>query len=429
MRRSFGFAIAAFTSAVLALSGVSAVAAERDDWVNKRDQAANESSDLEEQIAGLDDDLKEMYRKLEDVRKDLPVAKDELDKAQAQYASAQRELEQVTDRLNVAKEDKARIDEEIAKAGSQSTQSRQGISLMVREVYRSGDFTASPLMIAMTSKSTADITRRAAGAETMAVAQSRALLAAQDSLAVERNRSARQEALTDRIGKLQAKAENAERIASESKTLAETKLGELQSLEQKEAKRADDVSKVREEAKRQLAASEREYEVARQNIARIDEENRRKQLEWQQNQTPPPATGGGVQTSGVLSYPLGQRYPLASPFGYRWHPVYQTWRLHEGTDIAAPCGTPALATANGVVSLVTWSPTGGNYLSLNYGLIGGNSYQTYYLHLQSAAVSVGQTVSRGQVVGYVGSTGASTGCHLHYEVVLNGTNVDPANYL
>ncbi|MDO5034581.1 MAG: peptidoglycan DD-metalloendopeptidase family protein [Actinomycetaceae bacterium] len=416
----------------LTFSGVSAFGDERDDWVDKQQQAENERAELEEHIAGLDDELKELYRKLDEVRRDIPLAQSELAAAEAKYQSAQRELEQVTDRLNVAIEDKARIDEEIAKANEESTQSRQGISLMVREVYRSGDYSASPLVIAMTSKSTADISERTASAQTMAVAQSRALFTAQESLAVEKNRAARQEALTERISKLQEKAQAAEQAAASARMLSEQKLGELQTLEASETKRAGDVEKVKDKAKQQLAESERAFEVARANIARIDEENRKNEIAWQQNQAQNPGAvypGGTVPTSGLFGYPLPQVYPVTSPFGYRFHPIYEQWRLHSGIDYGVPCGVPTLATANGVVTAVSYNQISGNYVTLNYGIVGGNSYQTMYLHLQGTAVSVGQTVSRGQVVGYVGTTGSSTGCHLHFELIRNGVEVDARNYM
>lgn len=432
-RRGLG---AVSVGAVLALTFTfaGAFADERDDWVSKQNAADNQRAELEEQISGLDEDLQQMYLKLDDVRRNIPEAQGELDVAQSQYASAQRELEQITDRLNVAIEEKDRIDAEIEESDSESKSTRHDIGQLVREVYRSGDLSSSPLVIAMTSKSTADITQRAAGAQTIAVAQSRALTSAQESLAVERNRYARQEALTERVSNLQAKASEARDIAAEAKSLATEKLGELQKLEQTEIARAADVEKVKVKAKEQLAASEAAYQTARANIARIDEQNRQNQIAWQQNQSQKPGkpganSSGGVQTNGLFGYPFSQTYPITSTFGYRFHPIYQQMRLHAGTDYGAPCGTPVLATANGVVSSASFHSSMGNYVMLNYGLVNGNSFQTIYMHLTRSVVSTGQSVSKGQLLGYVGTTGSSTGCHLHYEMHRNGTPVDARNYM
>jgi murein DD-endopeptidase MepM/ murein hydrolase activator NlpD len=120
---------------------------------------------------------------------------------------------------------------------------------------------------------------------------------------------------------------------------------------------------------------------------------------------------------------------VTSGYGYRYHPILGINKLHSGVDYGAPCGVPTLATANGVVTAVSYNPVSGNYVTLNYGLVNGASYQAMYIHLQGAAVSPGQRVSRGQTVGYVGSTGGSTGCHLHYEFLRNGYSVDARNYM
>ncbi|MDO5049609.1 MAG: peptidoglycan DD-metalloendopeptidase family protein [Actinomycetaceae bacterium] len=433
-RRGFKATILALVSAMaITLSGAGAVADDRDKWVDQKEQAESDRAVLEQQLIGLDEDLKELYLKLDDVRREIPLAQGELAAAEAQFASATREYEQVTDQLNAAVAEKDRIDADIKKADDESDRTRTSMAQLAREMYRSGETTSSPLVIAMTAKSTADITKRTAGAQTVAIAQSRAFLSARESVAVEKNHLARQDALTDRIANLQAQAQIAQNAAADAQMMASAKLAELQNLEKTESARAAKVEEVQDEAKQQLIESERAFEEAKRNIARIDEENRQKQLAWQQAQQAQQNTSGGggssVQTSGVFGYPLPRAYPVTSPFGYRFHPILGIQKLHAGTDYGAPCGVPALATANGVVTEVSYNSVSGNYVTLNYGLIGGNSYQSMYIHLQGAAVGVGQQVKRGQVVGYVGNTGGSTGCHLHYEFIQNGYSVDGTRFM
>lgn len=116
---------------------------------------------------------------------------------------------------------------------------------------------------------------------------------------------------------------------------------------------------------------------------------------------------------------------VASGFGYRVDPLYKDYRLHAGLDFAAPSGTPIYATADGVVQAAGFNTDGyGNKVVINHGY----GYQTLYGHMVRVKAKVGQGVKRGEVIGYIGSTGKSTGPHCHYEVIKRGTKVDPVYY-
>lgn len=113
---------------------------------------------------------------------------------------------------------------------------------------------------------------------------------------------------------------------------------------------------------------------------------------------------------------------MASGFGYRIDPVYKTVKMHAGLDFSAPQGTPIYATADGIVKLAGNSGNGyGNYVVVNHGY----GYETLYGHQYRIKVKAGQRVKRGELIGWVGSTGKSTGPHLHYEVHKNGRHIDP----
>ena len=113
---------------------------------------------------------------------------------------------------------------------------------------------------------------------------------------------------------------------------------------------------------------------------------------------------------------------IASGFGYRIDPVYKTTKFHAGLDFAAPQGTPIYATADGNVTTAGNSGNGyGNHVVINHGY----GYETLFGHMVRVKVHVGETVKRGQVIGWVGSTGKSTGPHCHYEVHKNGEKIDP----
>jgi murein DD-endopeptidase MepM/ murein hydrolase activator NlpD len=120
-----------------------------------------------------------------------------------------------------------------------------------------------------------------------------------------------------------------------------------------------------------------------------------------------------------------QLVALASGFGWRTHPIYKVKKLHTGIDFAASIGTPIYATADGTVAEVSVKFSGyGKMVEVNHGF----GYRTRYAHMHEFAVRPGQTIKRGDLIGYVGNTGLSTAPHLHYEVLINGDHVDPVHY-
>lgn len=131
-------------------------------------------------------------------------------------------------------------------------------------------------------------------------------------------------------------------------------------------------------------------------------------------------------SAGSIGAPLAN-LATASPFGFRISPITGgSGDFHRGQDFVAQCGTSVLAAASGTVTFVGWHEYGGgNRVVVDH----GNGLETTYNHLSSATVSEGQTVTRGDVVALSGTTGASTGCHLHFEVQVNGEVVDPAGWL
>lgn len=134
----------------------------------------------------------------------------------------------------------------------------------------------------------------------------------------------------------------------------------------------------------------------------------------------------------ILS-PQGFIRPLlarpGSPFGPRFHPILKYTRMHNGNDWGAACGVPLYAAQSGTVVKAGWQGGFGNYVIIDHGVINGKSVMTGYAHQQKMTVRAGQRVEMGQQIGYVGTTGLSTGCHLHLQVYENGTPVDPMRYI
>ena len=146
--------------------------------------------------------------------------------------------------------------------------------------------------------------------------------------------------------------------------------------------------------------------------------------------------GGIVTRDGVISYAphagvaVPSRMPvdgvrLTSGYGMRDHPILRKRRQHNGVDLAAARGTPVYATADGLIGKAQYWGSYGNYVQIEH----GGQLQTRYAHLSSYTVNSGDMVRKGELIGYIGSTGRSTGPHLHYEVRVDGVPVDPRPYM
>lgn len=206
----------------------------------------------------------------------------------------------------------------------------------------------------------------------------------------------------------------------------DSKVAQLQADEEKIQA---DLNDAEEKYKAQLEEAKRQEE-ARKEAERLEAEK-------QQQAAQKPSTGGSsnsgssnsggssssnpvVDPAGDWYWPLPGYYYISSVYGGRYHPITGVWETHTGTDIPAPGGTPIQCAKEGVVTTVVPESAGSSYG--NYCIVyHGNGYATLYAHMQSVPnVTVGQTVSAGQVIGYVGTTGSSTGNHLHFELRING---------
>ena len=137
--------------------------------------------------------------------------------------------------------------------------------------------------------------------------------------------------------------------------------------------------------------------------------------------TVPPPTSRGARSGALLPAGLPVSARLTSRFGMRAHPIRGGMRAHSGVDLAAPYGSPIVATADGVIGTAGWAGGYGLLVAISH----GDGVQTRYGHLSRLNVAAGQQVRRGDVIGFVGSTGESTGPHVHYEVRVNGVATDP----
>lgn len=197
-------------------------------------------------------------------------------------------------------------------------------------------------------------------------------------------------------------------------------------LQQQDAK----LTKEKQEAEidrliAEIAAQEAELKALQSQLesaaSAMDAEIRKKEQELEALLA---AQNTVIYSESGFMWPLPAYSTLSSLFGNRIHPITGNPNNHTGIDVPAPSGTPILSAKSGIVLTSEWHYSYGNYVVVSH----GNGQTTLYAHMVSRGVSEGDTVSQGQAVGYVGTTGSSTGNHLHYEIRINGTRVDPVNY-
>ena len=207
--------------------------------------------------------------------------------------------------------------------------------------------------------------------------------------------------------------------------------------EAEEAKISADIAAAEVEYTKALKAEEEARRKAEEERKRKEEEEKKKQEEANKkpsNGGSSGSSGGGSSDSGSGSSGSSSKESwgrpctwirLTSPYGYRTHPVTGQWKFHNGVDLANSKGTPIRAARSGKVTVATYGGTYGYYVTINH----GDGYSSLYAHMTHYVVSKGDTVSKGQVIGYMGSTGRSTGPHLHFSIFYNGSTVNPMNYI
>jgi murein DD-endopeptidase MepM/ murein hydrolase activator NlpD len=222
----------------------------------------------------------------------------------------------------------------------------------------------------------------------------------------------------DRAGAAKRAAEAAERAAVEKLRAAQT----AQAAALRARQNLYHLVQVRQAALR-AAEAQRATVLAQYRAAVRNEQRTRSAMRGWENR-------GGVGSrypGGHLLMPV--RGWKSSNFGNRYDPYYRVWQLHAGTDFAAGSGSPIRAAASGRVIQAGWNGGYGRYTCINHGRLSGHGFTTCYAHQSRIDVHVGEYVRRGEIIGRVGNTGASTGAHLHFETRFGGVPRNPLNYL
>lgn len=219
---------------------------------------------------------------------------------------------------------------------------------------------------------------------------------------------AKQEELRAEQEELQAQIDEATALIAQIEDDMENRRAEYEQLRSAEDEASAEIERMIAELERQKEEERRQQEENNKNNGGNTGGN----------------TGGSGYATGTWGWPCPSCYYITSRVGNRWHPVSGVWKYHSGLDIGAQYGAAIVASDGGTVSLAGVNGGYGNCVMIDH----GNGYYTLYGHMSSIAVSYGQVVSKGDTIGYVGSTGVSTGPHLHFEIREGGVCIDPEQF-
>ncbi len=375
-------------------------------------------SDIASQIEAQREKTRALHQQLEAKRGQLHTATIRVGNLQQQLARTNAAIGSVNAHLDDLATQQASTQQKLAWNTVQLQAARKTLKLhddllkrRLVDVYEHGDLGYVSVLLA--SKSFSDFVERWQDLRLLIAANQQAVRVRK---AAERRVAAMQSALEAVQVQLQQQALEEQRSRNQLATLADERQNLVAAASAQRQHIAGEVAEMED-----LSAAE-EAELERMIVQRQQEiEAQREAARRAAGVTGPSAPGTGAP--GVLGWPVTGT--ITSPFGPRPNPFGGGMEFHQGLDIAASTGTPVTAAAAGTVISAGWYGGYGNYVLIDHG--GGMA--TGYGHLSQIFVSAGQQVQRGQAIGAVGSTGASTGPHLHFEVRISGKPVDPAAYL
>lgn len=391
---------AAVLSAAL-LAGLLAPAS-ADDLIDKADELTNKIDQTESALEGASARLQRAAADLERAQSQLPAARSAYEAADGRLSSARDRLALIRQKLRQLRAQQVKVQTEIRQAERRIVRSETLIARIVRYQYQTGGY--AELQVVLDSDSPTDFVQRVMATQSVTDAQAEVV----DQLNADKS------VLAARQQQMQVTEEAIEATEAE----AEKQVEELQGLADAARSAKRDVKQLIAVRSRSLRVAQQEKAAEQERLAALDAA--RKALQAQIAQ----AASTGTAT-GALIWPL----PGASAgggVGWRTHPVYGYRSCHTGVDISASSGTEIIAARTGVV-IWTKSELGGPFGN-NTLIDHGNGLATFYAHQSGFAVQPGQKIKKGQVIGYVGSTGYSTGSHLHFEVHINGVPHDPMGW-
>ena len=398
------------------------------------DKLKQKQKQVHQQVQQAGQDLEESSSQLAAATKAFAVANQALAAAQARLAKARTDLASAEQQLAAAQAEDRRMQAALAAAEAQLAQARADLAhgkqavadqrKKVRDSFADMVEQGDPRLLAfaaiMNAESPEDIARQREVNDTVLA-----------------NQSADYQSLRTAEVLLKVRAQQVKRATDAvavQRQQAADHLVVVQGLEQRATAARDAVAAQTAQAARARAAAAtarsaairaKRHDLAVLRALKTREEKIKQQILALAHKQKNRNVG---HTDGMFLNPVANTY-VTSPYGWRRHPIYGYWGLHDGDDFHAPCGVPLRAVETGRVLSEYYSSVWGNRLYLSLGNINGHNYTVIYNHISRYAAREGQIVGRGETVAYAGTTGWSTACHLHFTVLKDGNPVDPQTVL
>lgn len=392
------------SAAVMAAGVTGAGAAPADDKAKvdeKLERARDRLAGARGREAVLTDEVGALTARVRVLEQKLAPLRAEAERLEAEAAALRSRLDALTARL---RQERERLQEAMQVLAVR----REALGSRLRQLYVRG--TPDPVLVLLDSGSLSDAVATADTLDAI-VRRDRDLAASVKEYADKvRATKRRIEAVRDEVAEAEARAERAADRANEAKAGLETQAAEVSGARDRRAALLSRVKGDREHIEEETRGLERQSE-------RLAAKIRKAQGVSSSSGSAPTGTVNRSASAQGFIWPVSGT--LTSNYGWRWG------RMHQGIDVAAGTGTPIAAAAAGTVIVAGWNGGYGNLVVVDH----GNGISTAYAHQSAMSVSVGQSVGQGTILGAVGSTGNSTGPHLHFEVRINGAATDPLPYL
>ncbi|UKA64858.1 peptidoglycan DD-metalloendopeptidase family protein [Arthrobacter sp. FW306-04-A] len=434
----------------LAASLGTAPLARADDLDDQQAALNAESARVQQSLEFVDANIAKAAGDLVIYQGRLPGAQQALLEAQGRVASAVKEAEALAARVDLAQQSKAKITEQLENDKQKITDTKKLIGQIAAQAYKSGGVPTNVALL-FGSNDGGNLTETMDLANQAMRSQNAAMTKLTQQSATNVNSQARLAAVEQEIRDLKAKADAALEREKAARDDAAAKKAEVDKLISDTTRLNSQLQAAKPGIQTQLQQVKTMQDAVAAEISERDRKLREAWLAEQQRLAAAAAAAAQAQgqapqpyvppvsnpRSGFgLIHPVPGNIPITSGFGWRATPpgtidfYGQGGYMHTGIDFGAPCGTPVYAAAAGTVFSAGWgNDGGGNRVKISHGVINGDSLTTIYYHNTSVVVSSGQQVSQGQLIAYSGTTGNSTGCHVHFETWVNGQATDPMNLL